>query len=66
MAEEMQRLHNSAYVIFRELCTGEVRRNPLPRTRVNERLGPSFSNSLPIEIMAPLSHSQTHPLFSYI
>jgi hypothetical protein len=35
MAEKMQRLHNSAYVIFRELCTGEVRRNPLPRTRVN-------------------------------
>jgi hypothetical protein len=35
MAEMMQRLHNSAYAIFRELCTGEDRRNPLPRTRVN-------------------------------
>jgi hypothetical protein len=30
MAEKMQRLHNSAYAIFRELCTGEVRRNPQP------------------------------------
>ena len=37
-----------------------------PRTRVNYRWGPSFSNSLLIEIMAPPSTAGNHPLFSYI
>jgi hypothetical protein len=51
---------------FRELRKAEVRRTPIPRTRVNYRWGPSFSNSLPLEIMAPLSTAGNNPLFSYI
>jgi hypothetical protein len=55
---------------FRELRLAVVRlrRIHLPRTRVNKRWGPSFSNSLLIETMTPLplSTAGTHPLFSYI
>jgi|SRR5918995_488089 hypothetical protein len=51
---------------FVESRHGEVRRIPLPRTRVNQRLEPSFSNVLPIEIMIPLSTAGNNPPFSYI
>jgi hypothetical protein len=44
----------------------EPLRTTLSRTRVNKRLGPGFSNVLPIEIMAPPSTAGTPPLFSYI
>src|SRR3954447_3044803 len=40
---------------YTELRQSEVRRITLPRTRVSQRLGPSFSNVLPIEFMAPPS-----------
>src|SRR5215207_8044796 len=46
---------------FLELRKSEVqlRRISLPRTRVNKRYGPGFSNVLPIEIMTPLSTAGT-------
>jgi hypothetical protein len=49
-------MQDSAYGLLRIL---------LPRTRVTYRWGPSFSNILPIEFMAPLSTAGTHLFFSY-